>query len=203
MFLLTGTIIWCFALPRQKYLSTDIFSQLAIPYTIGNWQGRDMEQEWNSEDSKYNFISQCMDREYVHGENNIFLIILNAGNFHNPKVCFSSAGYEVKEVGNISFSVANRTFPICRIHAKKGSDSYLICYWMCIDKNMVNWTGQKIKELYYTLINKDRIGLMIRLDVPCNEENIGEASMVAKMFAEDLCQSMPMTQAEYLFGRKL
>ena len=30
-----------------------------------------------------------------------------------------------------------------------------------------------------------------------------EASMLAKMFVEDLFQSIPMVQAEYLFGRKL
>ena len=69
-----------------------------------------------------------------------------------------------------------------------------------MDKDIVSWTGQKIKELYYTLINKNKIRLMIRLDVPCKEEDVGDASGVAKKFVEDLIRSIPPVQAEYIFG---
>lgn len=200
--LLIGTIIYSFAFPKPKYVGIDSFSQLAIPYTIKDWQGRDVVKKNNLKDSKYNFIDQVFKREYVNGEKNILLTILNAGNFHNPKICSGSAGFKIKEVDNIRLNVSNRTFEICSLYVKKSSYGYLICYWICIDKNIVNWTEQKIIELYYTLINKNKMGLMIRLDVPCKEENIVEASMVAKMFVEDLLQSLPTVQAEYLFGRK-
>ena len=71
-----------------------------------------------------------------------------------------------------------------------------------MDKDIVSWTGQKIKELYYTLINKNKIRLMIRLDVPCKEEDIGDAAIAAKKFVEELIQSTPTVQAEYIFGRE-
>ena len=203
IFLLIGTIIYSFAFPKPKYVGIDSFSQLAIPYIIKDWQGRDVVKKENLKDCKYNFIDQIFKREYVNGENNILLTILNAGNFHNPKVCSSSEGFKIKEVDNISFNVSNRIFEICCLYVEKSSYGYLICYWICIDKNIVSWTEQKIIELYYTLINKNKMGLMIRLDVPCKEENIVEASMVAKMFVEDLIQSIPTVQAEYLFCRKL
>jgi len=203
IFLLIGTIIYCFAYPKPKYVSTDIFSQLAIPCNIKDWQGRDAEQGWNLEENKYNFISQIFNREYVNkNKENIYLLILNAGNFHNPKVCSRGAGFEIKELDNLRFNVLNRTFEACSLYVGMADDGYLIIYWVCMDKNIVSWTGQKIKELYYTLINKNKIRLMIRLDVPCKEKDIGDATMAARKFVEDLIQSIPTVQAEYIFGRE-
>ena len=201
--LLIGAAIYSFAFPKPKYKGINSFSELAIPYTIKDWQGTDVVLKENLNETKYNFINQVFKRKYINKENKIYLTLLNAGNFHNPKVCSSSAGFEIKEVDNISFNMSNRTFKIDCLYAKNSSYGYLICYWICIDKNIVGWTKQKIIELYYTLINKNKMGLMIRLDVPCKEENIVEASMLVKMFVEDLFQSIPMVQAEYLFGRKL
>ncbi|MBM2832975.1 MAG: hypothetical protein HW406_136 [Candidatus Brocadiaceae bacterium] len=194
--------VYCFAFFKPKYTGVDFFTQLAIPNTLKDWQGRDAEQQWNMKEDTYNFISQVFDREYINkNKENIFLLILNAGNFHNPKVCSRSVGFKIKELGKLEFKVSNRTFQASSLFVERDNDGCLIIYWICMNKNIVNWTGQKIKEFYYTLTNKDRTSLMVRLDVPCKVADIGNAVVVAKKFVEDMIQTIPPIQAQYIFGK--
>ena len=200
--LLLFAIIYCFGFPKaKKYEGLNILSELKIPLEINGWQGKDVEQEWNIEDEAYSFISQAMDREYVNMDGkNLFLLVLDAGNFHNPKVCSNSSGFKVGELNDLEFHVLNRTFRAHSLYAEKDADGFLIIYWICIDKNIVDWTGQKIKQLWFSLINKKRAGLMIRLDIPTEEGNVEDALRLAKEFITDFGQAIPPDQASYIFG---
>lgn len=130
------------------------------------------------------------------------MLILDAGNFHNPKICFSGAGYKLKELDDIEINVLNRRLKAHVFYAQKGNEGLLLVYWMCIDKKIVDWTGQKVKELFYSLINKKRMGLMIRLDIPAGQDDIPGAVLFARKFIQNLAASLPPNQAEYLFGKK-
>lgn len=199
--LLLCAIIYCFGFPKAKYESLNILSQLKIPLEINGWQGRDVEQEWNMEGEEYNFVSQALDREYVNADGkNLFLLALDAGNFHNPKVCSNSSGFKVIELNNLEFHVVNRTFQAHSLYTEKDADGFLIIYWICIDKNVVDWTEQKIKQLWFSLINKKRAGLMIRVDVPTKEDTIGDALKLAEDFIADLGWAISSDQASYIFG---
>lgn len=199
--LLVGAVIYSFVIPKAKYEGPDIFSQLKIPYAIKNWRGMDVEQEWDSEDEKYNFISQAIEREYVNQNGkNLFLCILNAGNFHNPMVCSNSAGFRVDELNNTDFQLSNRTLRTHTLYTQNDSDGYLLLYWICIDKNVVDWTEQKIKQLWFSLFNRKRVGLMIRLDIPSGEDTIEESLRLAKDFMNDLSQSLSADDTNYIFG---
>ncbi|MDN3515613.1 MAG: EpsI family protein [Candidatus Brocadia sp.] len=199
--LLLSAIIYCFGFPKVKYVSVNMLSRLNIPFEINGWQGRDMDQEWNIEAEEYNFISQALDREYVNVDGkNIFLLILDAGNFHNPKVCSNSSGFTVRELHDSEFQMLNRTVKAHTLYIKKGDEGFLISYWICIDKNIVDWTGQKIRQLWFSLIGKKRAGLMIRLDVPANEDAIEDALRLSKEFVADLAQTIPQDQVGYIFG---
>ena len=121
---------------------------------MDGWQGKYTEQEYNLEEDKYNFISNVFDREYVNKDwKNLFWLILDAGNFHNPKVCSNGASFKVRDLNNAKFSIFNRTFAAHCLYLEKDTECYLRIYWMRIDKNIVDWTGQKIKELWHSLIN--------------------------------------------------
>ncbi|HHT9138932.1 MAG TPA: exosortase/archaeosortase family protein, partial [Candidatus Wunengus sp. YC60] len=149
------TVIYCFATTKAKYVSNDILSQLKIPLEMNSWQGEDLEPESNLEEDKYNFINKLFDRAYVNKDGkNLYWLILDAGNFHNPKVCAKGAGFKVKELNNTNFSIFNHELTASCLYIAKGVDSYLMIYWICIDKNIVDWSGQKIKELWYSIINK-------------------------------------------------
>ncbi len=168
-------LVYCFLFPRTKYTSSEVFSRLEIPYTMNSWQGIDIRDEWNLEDKKYNFISQILERRYVNAhDKNLFFSILNAGNFHNPKIC----------------------------SAQKNTEGFLLIYWICIDKGIVDWTKQKIKELYFSLFNKNRVGFMIRLAIPSTEDTLEDALTLAQEFVRDLYRGLTPKDADYIFGSK-
>jgi len=199
--LITIAIVYSFALPKKKYSGTDILSQLKIPYRLDTWQGADVEQGLDLEDKKYNFISQTIEREYINAAGkNLSLSIMNADNFHNPKVCSNAAGFKVKELNDVELKVANRTIRTNAIYAQSGDEGYLLIYWMCINKDIVDWTEQKIKQLWYSLFNENKIGLMIRLDVPTDEDNIDDAHILANDFITALCNTLNQDDLDYIIG---
>ena len=81
---------------------------------MDGWQGKDTEQKYNLEEDKYNFISNVFDREYVNKDGkNLYWLILDAGNFHNPKVCSNGAGFKVRDLNGAKFSIFNIQSYIC------------------------------------------------------------------------------------------
>lgn len=196
-------LVYCFSFPGTKYTSPEVFSRLEIPYTMNSWQGIDIRDEWNLEDKKYNFISQILERRYVNAHNkNLFFSILNAGNFHNPKVCSHGAGFKVSELNDQEFHLAGRTLKTHALYAQKNTEGFLLIYWICIDKGIVDWTKQKIKELYFSLFNKNRVGFMIRLAIPSTEDTLEDALALAQEFVHDLYRGLTPKDADYIFGSK-
>jgi len=203
--LLLFSIILSFAFPRTKYVGTDFISQLEIPNLLSGWQGKDITDKLNInlEDTRFGFISQIVAYEYVNasGENLLF-IVLDAGNFHHPNVCFTSSGFEIRELGDTEFRISGRTFKAHTLYTERGTESYLSFYWISIDKKIVHkWIEQKIKQLYFSLFNKKRVGLMVRLDIPTRGENIEDARTLAKQFVRDLSQALQEEHADYIFGK--
>ncbi|MCF6151603.1 MAG: EpsI family protein [Candidatus Kuenenia stuttgartiensis] len=199
--ILAVTIIWISVFPKPKYTAPDVLSRLSIPYKLNEWTGVDTEIKWNIEDDIYNFLSQAFDREYMSADNkNLFLLMLNGSNFHNPKICFRGAGFTTKELDNIRFQTLNSTFNARSLYAESGNEGFLIIYWMCVDGRVVNWTEQKLKELYYTLIDRNRASLMVRLDIPCKEGEIDNAVVMATKFVDNLSRSIKVDQSKYIFG---
>jgi len=199
-------IVLSFAFPRTKYTSTNFISHLKIPYKFAEWQGKDVTSELNIqvEDDRYSFLGDFLAHEYINikGENLLF-IILDAGNFHHPNVCFTSSGFKLKELNNTEFNTLNHTFKAHTVYTQRERESFLVFYWIVIDKDIAHeWIEQKAKQLYFSMFNKKRVGLMVRIDIPTKEENIEDAFTLAKQFINDLSQTLPLEQADYIFGEK-
>lgn len=203
--LLLSAMLLSFALPRTQHASTNLISQLEIPYMISGWLGKDVREVLglNLEDDKYNFFSEAFAHEYSNrdGENLIF-IILDAGNFHHPNVCFTSAGFEIKELDDTEFHTLDRTFKAHTLYTERETESYLSFYWISINKKIVHaWTEQKAKQLYFSLFNKKNVGLMVRIDIPAGENDIDDAMLLAKKFLNDLSDVLQPEHADYIFGK--
>ena len=192
-----------YGLPKAKYSSPKMLSKIEIPMRIYSWIGKDVSKELNLNDQRYSFISDALARTYSNKYGgNLLLIILDAGNFHHPKVCFSGAGYTAREAEDIEFTVkSGLKFKAKAVFFEKRDASCLVIYWLCINKEVTNWTGQKIKELWYSIVGKKKTGLMVRLDIPVNRDNIKSAIKTAKEFVDDLSRNIPPDQSEYLFGK--
>ncbi|OQY97780.1 MAG: hypothetical protein B6D35_14195 [Candidatus Brocadia sp. UTAMX2] len=210
--LLLFTIIFCFASPgantkKTKYVSQDILSRLEIPYEMNGWHGRVVAKEWDLEDEKYYQISQYIEREFIspQGEN-LFFYILNASNFHTPDSCAKGAGFKTKNLLDTDFHISipanaeDRTMKAHTFYTEKDGEGFLIIYWLCINKKMINWTEQKAKLLWFSLVNREAVGLMVRLDIPCKEDSINNSLKLAKEFITDFSQNIPLETATFIFG---
>ena len=204
--LLLSSIILSFAFPKAKYEGTGFISQLKIPDTFSEWQGKNITEnlDLSAEEDRYKFISGALAYEYVNKDGmKLLFIILDAGNFHHPKVCYSSAGFKVKDLKDAEFHTLNSTLKAHALYTEKGGEGFLSFYWISIDKKIAHeWIEQKIKQLYFSLFNKKRVGLMVRIDIPTQEENIKDAIIPAERFVSDLSQALTPEKADYIFGRK-
>jgi EpsI family protein len=199
---LLAAILICFALPKPKYESPDIIATLDIPASLRGWRSRDTAKELNlQQDDRYNFISDVFARTYwtPWGESLLFLV-LDAGNFHHPKICFGSSGFKIEELDDTELAAGDRTFKAKTLLAWKGSGGFIIIYWMVINKQGVGWTEQKFQQLWYQLFNKEKIGVMGRLDIPVEDDNTRFAINLAQKFIRDLSRNIPEDDAEYMFG---
>lgn len=190
-----------FILPKNKYKSPDILSKLDIPFSFPGWQGKDASNLFNPDDLRYNFISKIFARIYANQyKESLLLLILDAGNFHNPKICSRGAGSTITDLPNLELKTLNHTFQAQAIYIQKGNEGTLLVYWICINKKLVNWTGQKITQLLYSMFNKEKIGLMVRLDIPARKETLDTAYALAQKFVSEISEQIPAKQAEYIFG---
>jgi len=105
-------ILISYSLPKAKIYGTGFISELKIPKEISGWSGKDVTQEvgLNLNEDKYSFVSGALAYQYVNKEGKTLLfIILDAGNFHHPKVCFTGAGFKIRELPDTEFNLPHHT----------------------------------------------------------------------------------------------
>ncbi len=191
-----------FLLPKTKYHSPDILSQLKIPPSFHYWASKDISNTFNPADLRYNFISRIFAREYVNKyRQRLVFLILDAGNFHNPKVCFGSSGFKITDLPSQEIKIKNRVLKTHAAFYEKPGESYVIVYWICINKKTVDWVQQKLLQLKYSLLEKEKVGLMVRLDIPATSQTIDSALKLAREFLTQIEPEIPQDQAEYVFGK--
>ncbi len=199
------TILISYSLPKAKYTGTGFISALNIPKSVSGWMGKDVTSDvgLNLNESKYDFVNAALAYQYVSKEGkNLLFIILDAGNFHHPKVCFTSAGFKIKELPDTEFHIPGRTLKTHTLLTERAQDNFLSFYWIVIDKDVAHeWIEQKYKQFLFSLFGKKRVGLMVRVDIPAREENIDDAMILAKQFIYDLSLAIQPEHIDYLFGK--
>lgn len=206
IFLLLIAISVSYFAPRAKYVGTNFISAMEVPLAFAEWQGTDVSKALNinTADTNFNFINDAIAYNYVNRNGkNLLFIILDAGNFHHPKVCFTGAGFDITELPDTEFQLVNRSLKTHTLFTTRDNESFLSFYWIVIDKNVAHeWLEQKFKQLYYSMFNKKKIGLMIRMDIPAKKEDISNASAMAKQFTYNLSRALKHDEAEYILGGK-
>jgi EpsI family protein len=203
IFILVATMAVTLGLPKPKYKSLNILNQIDIPKVCGTWSGEDDAQDERADDARYNFVSRVFSRTYEQTDGtNLVMLILDAGNFHNPKVCFTGAGFKVGDSPSHEFIVRGRKVKAYATSVERSGDHYLLFYWMCIDKKPVDWFEQKAKQFLASLINKKKAGLMVRIDVAVTKSNEEWAYAKIQDFLTALSANMNETDLDYVFGEK-
>jgi len=190
-------------LPKPKYKSPQIISSLKIPLRTENWVGKDISSNIEIRDERFNFVSDVLARVYRNRyKEELMFIVLDAGNFHHPKVCFGASGFTVRELNEVIIPLAGRKIEAKAVYVQKGNESYVVMFWMCINKKITDWTEQKFRQLLFSLFNKKKTGLMVRLDIPVKGEQIDYAIARGADFLTQISDFLPSEQQAYLFGQK-
>jgi len=205
LILLLCSVVISYSVPRATYVGSDIISKIDVPLKINKWQGKDVSDQLKLDITidTNKFISETKIIQYVNNQGDkLHFIILDAGNFHHPNVCFTAAGYEIKELDDTELTLSGRTIRAKTLYTAKNQESAVSLYWIIIDKKIsYNWIEQKMKQLYFSMFNKKRIGLMVRFDITTDSDNTDKAINTAKQFILGLNQSLSPERAEYLFGK--
>lgn len=161
----------------------------------------------NLEGEAYNFISRIFARQYENKNapaQKVFLVVLDAGNFHYPKVCFRGVGFTPEELPSRELNIGTGKLNVHLLLNKKGKEEYLSIYWICIDKKIIpTWAQQKARQLFYSLFNKERTGLMVRADIPVVGDDIGKTVGVAQGFLNEIYEESSTEYREYVFGAQV
>jgi EpsI family protein len=205
--ILVMTILISFALPRQKYQGTSILQNINIPLTLSDqWQSVDYSMNLSTtKDDRFNFLSGAFARIYGTREGrSLLLLILDAGNFHHPQLCYGSSGFKIKELDETALQTQNKTLRVKTFVAQKNAqngEAIVVMFWMVINKEQVDWTEQKLTQLWHSLFNKKQVGLMTRLDIPVSNGQIDQAIEYGQRFIRDLGGAMPTEKQEWIFGK--
>lgn len=199
---LVAAILLCFGLPKPKYASLDILPTLHIPSEFGEWKSKVISGQLKLQGEQYNFISNVFARVYSNPRGQeLLLLILDAGNFHNPKVCYGATGFIATDLPDTQLRIPTKQFKASTLYLSKKNTNLVLTYWLCIDKKLVSWTGQKIQEFFYSLLNKKKAGLMVRVDVPTFPSDQKNAILLAQAFIADLGNQLSPQEIEYVFGK--
>jgi len=202
---LVFSIFFVYFVPRAKYMGKAVTAKImdSIPLNAGSWSGKDVGDMGDDlEDDVYNFLSRVFARYYVNAADineKAFLIVLDAGNFHYPKVCFEGAGFASEELPGRELDLPGGKVKAHIMLNEKKDEKLLSIYWICIDKKIVpTWAGQKLKQLYYSLFNKERVGLMVRVDI--HMDDMEESIKIGEKFLGSIYEAIPSESRDYIFG---
>lgn len=200
--LLLTTMGSSFLIPLPRYESLNILSTIDIPTQMPGWRSVDVSKELNLKDERYNFISDVFARIYYNGYGEqVLFLVLDAGNFHNPKVCYTSTGFTVKELPDAGFGLEQKKMNTTALFMDKPKQGLYMFYWLCIDKKIKDWGGQKLSELWSTLFNKKKAGLMVRMEIPSSFRTPQQAEALAQDLLGSMNKAMKPEQREFLFGQ--
>lgn len=192
-------------LPKPKYEGTSILSDLNMPTELRDWRSIDYSGNIaETKDDRYNFLSGAFARIFgVREGRSLLMLILDAGNFHHPQLCYAGSGFKIKELSDTELTTYRGPVRVKTFLASKEAtkEKIVVMYWMCINKQKVDWTEQKFTQLWHSLFNKKQVGLMTRLDLPAGDGDIDAAVAFGQRFIVDLTKEIPTEKSEWLFGK--
>jgi len=213
--LIAITIAVAYGLPKPQYVGVEVLKKLSIPHempasrrinSVGRpgWKSKDMSQELGgSKDDKYNFISDIFARFYGRSDGNgLIFIALDAGNFHNPKICIGASGYKPIDLEDVPLAVGDKTLKAKAVLFEGGEQDLLVIYWMVINGKQVDWTGQKLQEFWHTLIGKKKAGIMARMDIQVRGDDVSGGVKLGQAFIRDLYSTLEPSAQDLLFGQE-
>lgn len=197
------TMILSFSFSGRGSFHSDILSELKIPREFSGWTGEMLPDNYlRLEDQKYDFINSFFGAEYVReGEDYLIFTIVDADHFHHPKVCYSGAGYEIREIQGHSVSICeNKNLELSLYRIQKKEERFFMAYWICTDKELTDWSTQLRRQFWNSLTRKDSVSFMMKIEIPFDEGKEEDALQTLDAFIREFCHTMPSPDKEFFFG---
>lgn len=188
--------------PKLKYASTNVLKKIDLPMTAGDWRGENVDLKLALGEGLLAYIGDIIMRKYINSKKqSVYILMMDAGNFHHPKLCFSGSGYTAEDLQDTLLKLPYTEFKASTVYFKKEKADTLSVYWMTIESQRVGWTGQKVKEFFYSLTGKKRTGIITRFDVYTPESRVNSSLVAVKDLVTALSSNMSREQAELIFGK--
>lgn len=207
-----------FLLPKTRYQSFDIIEYLNIPLLIGNWLGEEMPNTDEELKKKFTFINKSKQfyfwkkhesgqYQYYHFSKDdgseVYFTLLNAGNFHNPKSCYTGIGYKPRYEGKDNILLENKNVLQFDTYLMlKENNDLLTTYWMCVNGKKVNWLDLKLNEIICSITNRESINVLTRIDIYTNPADTSKALTTTKDFIRELYETLDKNKRVYIFGKE-
>ena len=97
---LVGVLFFCYLSEKPKQTDLKTLEKIQLPERLENWRSTIIKPEADfKKDDRYNFLSGLQARMYgTRYQEQILMLLLDGGNFHNPKVCFGGSGFKTNEI---------------------------------------------------------------------------------------------------------
>ncbi|MBC8414332.1 MAG: exosortase-associated EpsI family protein [Nitrospira sp.] len=192
------------AIPAAEYSGNTYIPRNKIPSSFADWRGKDMSHALFLDISNVDALAytRSFAYEYVNSSGQeIILVISHAGSYHYPKVCLSESGYVMHDLEDEEIVMHNRKLKTSVIYTENYGDDFISLYWVTMNKEVIiNWTDIKLKQLYYSIFDKDLVGFIVRVDVPADRSDIVESIAIAKQFITELNTSINNEFSDYILG---
>ncbi len=189
-----------FTSPRNAYQGTGAIDGIVLPSKAGEWYGQDIPNDLKIGKGLFGYISGLKTMAYRANGLTVYFTIIEGGNFHNPKLCFQGAGYQSKDLGTVTYLIGGQTLRTQSVIFKRSGQDILVFYWMCVNKKTVTWTEQKFKEFWASLIGQTKVGFIVRLDIPLNEDEVPLALPFVKDLVAKVYEGVSGEDRALIFG---
>lgn len=196
------SLSWIYVFKKnQTYQAAGIFQKLDLPRQIDGWNGQEVKQDLQLGQGLFSYIGAYQMLKYKHQDGRIiFVTLMDAGNFHHPKLCFKGSGYVAQEHANTLLNLQHKTMSVETTFFKKPRENTLVIYWLTVNQHHVNWTEQKAWDLLFRLLGKKREGLIVRIDVLTGSQGVNQSIEAVKDFTRSLSEHVDENTRLYLFG---
>ena len=205
LFLLGGTLALAYTGKVRKLNAQSRINLEAIPARLGPWKMVQAQQDRGIM-KKWEFFNELLMRTYQDPQGRIVWLAISYGadqrqafSLHLPEGCYQAAGYDVEVVGREA--VFEGGAPLVRLVGRFRGRTEPVSYWIVLDGRVVaSHLERKIKQLYYTLVQKPAYGVLVRVSSPAAEGRIEQAYALQDDFIRNLAGNLPPQLRKILFG---
>ena len=204
---------WLRPTVRLSEVKARIVLEQQIPQQFGEWRIdnsiRPVVPDPSLQAMLDTLYSQTLARTYINASGERIMLSIAYGSdqsneataVHRPEFCYSSQGFRVKALGDVSLTVGQTSFPAARVLASLGQRMEPITYWVTLDESAtLPGLGRKIAQIRYGLRGEIPDGMLVRVSSISADQ--GTAFALQQRFLDQLYGAIGADVRTRYFGSR-